>query len=92
MTPEAVVAGLTYAAQTSLRIRVQAAGTNPTVLHAKVWAATAAEPAAWGTTGSDSTAALQLPGGVGLMSYLSGSSTNTPIVARFDDFRAGPLG
>ena len=92
VTNEATVAGLTYGAQTSLRIRVQAVGTNPTVLRAKVWAASGAEPAGWATTGSDSTAVLQAPGGVGLMSYLSGSATNAPVVARFDDLRAGAPG
>ena len=33
VTTDAVVPGLTYTAQTALRVRVQAAGTNPTVLH-----------------------------------------------------------
>ena len=92
VTNEATVAGLTYAAQTSLRIRVQAVGTNPTVLRAKVWAASGAEPPSWGTTGADSTAAFQVPGGVGMMSYLSGSATNAPVVARFDDLTGGSRG
>ena len=56
----------------------------PTALSAKVWRASAAEPAAWQLNGSDSTAGLQVAGGAGLVGYLSGSSTNFPVVLRFD--------
>jgi hypothetical protein len=55
-----------------------------------VWQVSGAEPAGWTTTVVDTTAALQQPGGVGLVTYLSGSATNAPMVARFDNFQAGP--
>ena len=37
-----------------------------------------------------STESLQNPGGIGLGAYLTGSATNAPIVASFDDLRAEP--
>ncbi len=39
----------------------------------------------WQLTTTDSTAGLQAAGGVGLVTYLSGTSTNFPIVVSFDD-------
>ena len=87
---EAVVPGLTYAAGSNLRIRVQATGTNPTTVRAKVWSVASTEPTAWAASVTDTTANLQAAGGVGLMSYLSSTATNAPTVARFDDFQAGP--
>ena len=89
---ETTVSGVSYTAPTSLRIRIQVTGTNPTTLRAKVWPTSGTEPSAWSATATDTTAALQVPGGVGLMSYLSGSSTNAPTLARFDDFQAGTTG
>ena len=89
---ESIVSGLAYSALTGLRIRFQAVGTNPTTLRAKVWLNSGTEPAAWAASATDTTGAFQVPGSVGLMSYLSGSSTNAPTVARFDNFQAGPPG
>lgn len=86
------VAGLSFAPQTGVRIRVQATGTSPTTIRAKVWAANATEPSAWTVSGSDSTAGLQSAGGIGLMGYLSSSATNAPIALTFDELRAGPVG
>ena len=65
-------------------IRLSLTGTAPTALSAKVWRASAAEPAAWQVNASDSTPALQGAGGTGLVGYLSGSSTNFPVVLRLD--------
>jgi PKD repeat protein len=89
---EANVAGLTYTAGTKLRIRVQVTGTAPTTIQAKVWVAGTTEPTAWATTITDSTAAMQAAGGLGLAAYLSGSATNAPIVETWDDFQSGPVG
>ena len=83
------VTGLTVAAGDKLNVKVQATGTSPTTLRAKVWKVGAAEPASWGATATDSTASLQGPGGVGFKTYLSGSATNAPQVASFDDLWAG---
>ncbi|MEV5053183.1 PKD domain-containing protein [Arthrobacter sp. LAR12-1-1.1] len=78
------IAGLTMAPNDPVIIRLSLTGTAPTALSAKVWRASAAEPAAWQLNGSDSTAGLQVAGGAGLVGYLSGSSTNFPVVLRFD--------
>lgn len=85
------VAGLTYNPTVGLRIRVQATGTTPTTLRARVWSGSAAEPSTWQVTTTDSTAALQFAGGLGLTSYLSGTATNAPVMARFDDLSATPV-
>ncbi len=85
-----VVPGLTYTAGARLNTRVQVTGTSPTTIRGKVWLSTAAEPGAWQVTGTDTTAALQSAGSVGLFTFVSGTSTNSPWVFRFDDFRADP--
>lgn len=78
------------AADSTLNVKFQAVGANSTTLRAKVWRADATEPTAWTVSTTDSTAALQVAGGVGLYSYLSGSATNGPIVARFAEFVVRP--
>ena len=83
-----VVAGLNYAAGDQLRMRLQVDGTSPTTVNAKVWKVGSAEPAAWQETATDSTAGLQVAGGIGLRAYLSGSTTNAPVLASFDDLSA----
>jgi PKD repeat protein len=84
-------ATLTYAAGEQLVIRLQTEGTSPTTLRAKVWKVGATEPAAFQLTTTDSTAALQTPGGYTLVAYLAGSATNAPVEARFDDLAASEL-
>lgn len=79
------VAGLTVAANDPLVLRLRLEGTSPTSLTAKVWRASAAEPAAWQLTASDNTAPLQVAGGTGLVSYMSGSATNAPVTLRYDN-------
>jgi len=50
-----------------------------------------AEPADWQVSGTDTTAALQQPGAIGLISYLSGSSATPTALLSVDTFRAeGP--
>jgi PKD repeat protein len=85
------VPGVTYAPGAQLRIRMQVEGTSPTTLRAKAWLAGQPEPAAWLLTTTDSTAALQAPGGVGLVTYLSASATNAPVAAAFDDLAVNPI-
>ncbi len=75
----------------ALKIRLQAEGNGTTTLQGKVWKSGTSEPATWTVTASDTTAALQAPGGVGLQNYLSGSATNAPVVASFNDFKVVPL-
>ena len=87
---EATVAGLTATAGTQLRVRVQVTGTNPTTVRAKVWSASATEPAAWAASVTDSTSGMQVAGSVGFNTYLSSSTTNAPLVVRFDDLAVTP--
>ncbi|MGI8627710.1 MAG: hypothetical protein ACR2J5_14265, partial [Geodermatophilaceae bacterium] len=58
---------------------------------AKVWPAGTAEPS-WQLSRTDSTAALQGPGAVGIATYVSGSATNGPVGISFDNFWAGAVG
>jgi len=81
-------AGLAVVPGALLNVRVQATGASPTVLRAKVWAVGSDEPEAWTASVTDSTAALQAAGGIGLHTYLSGSATNAPVFGFFDDVRA----
>ncbi len=74
-----VLPGVTYVPGTSYSVRMQVWGTGTTNLRAKVWKTGDAEPASWTTTKTDTTAALQVAGGVGVVSYLSGTATNAPV-------------
>ena len=86
-----VVSGLTYAAGDRLQVRLQVEGTSPTAVRAKVWKASATEPAAWRASMTDSTASLQAPGSLGITTYLFGTATNAPVLFTYDDLWAGPL-
>ncbi|MGH1523721.1 PKD domain-containing protein [Leifsonia sp. L25] len=83
----ASVSGLAYTPGMQLDLRVQVVGTSPTTLQAKVWAAAGTEPASWQVSLTDSTAALQTAGGVGLRAYLSGTATVSPITVKFADYQ-----
>jgi PKD repeat protein len=78
------VSGLTYGAGDSLRIRLQVTGIGSADVRAKVWKVGTPEPSAWNVSTTDATASLQAPGGVGVYGYLSGSTTNAPVVQSFD--------
>jgi large repetitive protein len=82
-----VVSGLTVSAGDRFEVRMQAVGSSPTTLRAKIWKSGTTEPAAWTRTASDSTAGLQVAGGVGMYYYVSGSTTNSPTVLSTDGFR-----
>ena len=86
------VTGLTVTPGTSYTLRLQTWGTSPTTLRAKVWPAGATEPIDWAVTSTDSTSALQVPGAVGLRTYLSGTATNAPLTVSFDNLVARPTG
>jgi hypothetical protein len=88
---EQTLTGVTYAANTVLKVRLQVEGTSTTTVRVKVWPASGSEPTAWQRTGTDTTAALQAAGSVGVGTYLSGSSTNAPVVASFDDLTVNQL-
>lgn len=76
--------GLTYTTDGVLRVRLQVLGTGPTSLRAKAWRATDPEPLVWAYQIVDSTAGLQSPGTVGLLTYAS-SSGGTPANAKFSN-------
>jgi PKD repeat protein len=82
------VAGLSYASGDQLQIRVEAVGTSPTTIRAKVWKVGTTEPTAWQVSVTDSTASMQQAGGVGLSTYLGGSVTTVPFVVAFTNLVA----
>lgn len=75
LASEVAVPGLTHTPGAFFRVRLQAIGSSPTVLRAKVWADGTAEPANWVILGTDATPELQSAGGVGLRHYLAGTAT-----------------
>jgi PKD repeat protein len=79
------VPGLTYTPGQNLELRYQVTGTNPTTLRAKVWPTGQTEPANWMVSTTDTFAALQTAGAVGLQPYLSSTATNAPVVVRIDN-------
>ena len=85
------VSGLTATPGLPLRLRLETEGTSPTALRAKVWPISAAEPAAWTATATDSTAALQVAGTAGLDLYVSSSATAAAALS-FDRFTISRLG
>lgn len=84
------IADLVYVPGQQLQVRLQVFGTSPTTVRAKVWAAGTTEPTNWQLTSVDSTAVLQAAGTVGLSQYISGTATNGPIIARFDEYLVKP--
>ena len=88
----ATVAGLTLSAGALVNVRLQVEGVGTTTVRMKAWANGTAEPAAWLITGTDTSAALQAAGSVGLRTYVSSSATNTPIVQSVRALSAKPIG
>ena len=82
---------MTYEAGKQLNLRLQVFGTSPTTVRARVWTAGTSEPSSWQATTTDSTAALQKAGGVGIVGYLAGSATNAPITLSADDLLVKPV-
>jgi PKD repeat protein len=77
---EVLVPGLTYAAGQTVNVRVQVSGTGTTQVTASAWPAGSAEPAAPTLTRTDTTAALQVPGAVGLTGHRPASATAANVV------------
>ncbi len=78
--------GIQLIPNTNYQFKVQTVGSNPTTLSLKVWQSSLSEPPNWQHVATDSTPALQVPGGVGVRANLSGGVTNAPIQVTFDDF------
>lgn len=71
-----------------VRVRIQADGQGTTTVRAKVWIGSeAAEPAAWGSTVTDTFSDLQQNGSAGTTAYLSGGATNAPIAVSIPSFQ-----
>lgn len=81
-----VSTGVSLTAGTKIRSRVQALGSSPTTIKAKVWLDGATEPD-WQITGTDSTAAMQVAAVPGIRIGLAGG-TATPLTSRIDSFVA----
>jgi hypothetical protein len=65
----------TFAAGTSLTVRMETSGSGTTTLGAKAWRTGTTEPAAWQVTATDSTPSLQTAGGVYVELYNSSKAT-----------------
>jgi PKD repeat protein len=76
----------TYTAGQVLHARLSVTGTSPTTIAAKVWVEGQTEPASWQLQGTDSTAALQAAGGVGIKASSSSASTNPVTKISFERF------
>jgi hypothetical protein len=85
------VAGMVYAPGDVLNVRLEVRGAGSSTLNAKVWKTGTPEPTTWRLTSTDTTAALQSAGAVGIYSYLSGSATNAPITLSVKEFEVQPL-
>lgn len=80
--------GICVAAGNTLAVRVQAVGTNPTTVSAKVWTSGTTEPASRQRPMTDTRAALHAAGGSGIGMYLSSTATNAPVTSTPDDLQA----
>jgi large repetitive protein len=80
----------TVTAGTAINVRLQVTGTSPTTIRIKTWVAGTAEPTAWTVTSTDNFAGLQTAGGIGVMAYLSSSSTNAPVTLSVQQLSAFP--
>ncbi len=82
------VTGLTYASGETLHLRLQVIGSGSTALQFKVWKGSDPEPASWRLSTTDTTAALQSAGGIGVWTYLSSAATNAPVTVTVDNVAA----
>ncbi|HZC69906.1 MAG TPA: PKD domain-containing protein [Jatrophihabitans sp.] len=80
-----VAINLTYQPGDVFRLRFQVTGTGTTSLSGTIWQVGSTPPANPQITATDSTASLQGAGGCGLVSSLSGSATNAPILTTYDN-------
>jgi PKD repeat protein len=74
-----VVSGLSAAAGSAYKIRLQVTGTAPTLVRAKVWDAAANEPAYWTVSTTDATDGMQTTGYLGVTGYQSASGDATSV-------------
>ena len=80
-------AAISAGAGATIGLRIQATGTSPTAVKAKVWNAGSGEPTSWALSASDSTAALQKAGSVGFYGFASARTTSGPVTVFVDEFQ-----
>ncbi|KSU67675.1 PKD domain-containing protein [Arthrobacter sp. NIO-1057] len=85
LSAETVIGGVDGSPGEAVWLRLQAEGSDSTSLRAKVYNRGQDEPVNWQLHATDSTAALQAEGRLGLSVYLSGSANNAPVYGGFDD-------
>ncbi len=81
-----VVPGLTHSPGTYIWVRAQLSGASPTTIRIKAWADGQSEPQAWQYTATNSAAAVQSAGALGLRSYVSSAVANAPVTFSFNDY------
>jgi hypothetical protein len=86
------VPGLTHTAGSFIRVRAQVTGSNPTTIRMRAWVDGGAEPQNWQYSVTNSAAATQVSGAVGLRAYLGTATTNGPVVFSFDDLLVTSVG
>jgi PKD repeat protein len=82
--------GVTYAPGMVLNAQLVVTGTSPTTIGFKVWPVGTTQPTGWQISVTDSTAALQVPGAVGIVSFLTSNSTVAPVALQVSSFSSGP--
>jgi CSLREA domain-containing protein len=81
-----VVPGLTAAPGSFIWIHATVTGANPTTIRVKAWADGQAEPGSWQFTATNSLAALQGAGRLGLRTYVTNGLSNGALRLSFDDY------
>jgi PKD repeat protein len=85
--------GIDYTAGTTINLRFQVTGNGTTsTLAGKAWFANTPEPAAPQLQTTDTTAALQGPGSIGIYGYNSSTVTNAPTQITIDNLRTTAVG
>ena len=88
IAPSVTLSGPAYVANSWMWVRAQVTGAGPTTICVKAWLDGTAEPSGWAFTATDSSAAVQGAGEVGLRAVLGPAATNGPVTVSFDDLSA----
>ena len=73
------------------RVHAQFNGVSPTTIKIRAWANGQSEPSTWQFSATDSAAALQGTGSVGLRLWLANKVTNAPVAFSLDDYSVTDL-
>jgi hypothetical protein len=85
---EVLVAGLTRVVGEPIVLRAQVKGKQPATIKVKAWAASKPEPSDWVLTQTDTDAALEGPGLVGVRASLSSGLLSGPVTFTVDNLHA----